>query len=501
MDQNDTMRTGALYIRVSTGKQEELSPDAQRRLLLDYAAKNNIIISNQYIYEEDGISGRRADKRPKFQEMIAHAKSKEHPFDVILVWKFSRFARNQEESIVYKSMLKRDHVDVISVSEPLIEGPFGSLIERIIEWMDEYYSIRLSGEVFRGMTENALRGNFQARPPLGYTVLHSKETPVVVPEKATIVRLIYDLYTNQGISLYGIAKKLNELGYKTNRGKPFERRSIRYILENPFYSGKVAWNRHATGEAPSQDHPNQIIQVGKHEAIISQEQFDRAQQRLIAEYIPRNSKPPESHRHWLSGMVKCHSCGRSLAVSMHRDKRYGRLYTNFQCCGYHKGKCQVSHQISERKLVPAVLTGIENIVSGAVPLEFKVLEQSAESDQSAITLLKERIADIGRKEERIRQAYRDGIDTIDEYRDNKNILQQERTELQQKLDTLSTTCHNEAITPQQMLEKLRNVYELLVSENVTTADKNAALRSIVDYIEYDSENKEISIFLYCAKSP
>lgn len=70
MTDNTSMRTGALYIRVSTGKQEELSPDAQRRLLLDYASKNNIIISNQYIYEEDGISGRKADKRPQFQAMI-----------------------------------------------------------------------------------------------------------------------------------------------------------------------------------------------------------------------------------------------------------------------------------------------------------------------------------------------------------------------------------------------------------------------------------------------
>ena len=76
---------------------------------------------------------------------------------MILVWKYSRFARNQEESIVYKSMLKKDHVEVISISEPLVDGPFGSLIERIIEWMDEYYSIRLSGEVLRGMKEKALR--------------------------------------------------------------------------------------------------------------------------------------------------------------------------------------------------------------------------------------------------------------------------------------------------------------------------------------------------------
>ena len=107
--------------------------------------------------------------------VIAQAKSPEHPYDVILVWKFSRFARNQEESIVYKSMLKKDRVDVISVSEPVIDGPFGSLIERIIEWMDEYYSIRLSGEVLRGMKEKALRNGYQSSPCLGYEAVgHGK---------------------------------------------------------------------------------------------------------------------------------------------------------------------------------------------------------------------------------------------------------------------------------------------------------------------------------------
>lgn len=83
--------------------------------------------------------------------MIAAAKSDGHPFDVILLWKFSRFARNQEESIVYKSMLRNKcHVDVVSISEPLIEGPFGGLIERIIEWMDEFtlsdFPVMLPGE-------------------------------------------------------------------------------------------------------------------------------------------------------------------------------------------------------------------------------------------------------------------------------------------------------------------------------------------------------------------
>ena len=86
--EEDTVKTAALYIRVSTDKQEELSPDSQRRLLLDYAKSHNMIVSNQHIYTENGISGRKADKRPKFQQMIAAAKSDGHPFDVILLWKF-----------------------------------------------------------------------------------------------------------------------------------------------------------------------------------------------------------------------------------------------------------------------------------------------------------------------------------------------------------------------------------------------------------------------------
>ena len=186
------MKNGAIYVRVSTDKQEELSPDAQRRLLLEYAKKNDIIVSADYIYVENGISGRYADKRPQFQKMIAAAKSEDHPIDVILVWKFSRFARNQEESIVYKSLLKKQcHVDVISISEPLIDGPFGSLIERIIEWMDEYYSINLSGETTRGMTEKALRGGYQSTPPLGYKAIGGGEPFVVAPDDARLVTYIF----------------------------------------------------------------------------------------------------------------------------------------------------------------------------------------------------------------------------------------------------------------------------------------------------------------------
>lgn len=319
MMNENVLKTAALYIRVSTDKQEELSPDSQKRLLLEYARNHNMVVPPEHIYMENGISGRRADKRPKFQQMISAAKLSSHPFDVILVWKFSRFARNQEESIVYKSMLRNKcHVDVVSISEPLIEGPFGGLIERIIEWMDEFYSIRLSGDVTRGMTENALRGSYQCRPPLGYRIPYHKATPEIVPEEAEIVRLIFEKYVN-GMSIFALTKYLNSHGFKTSHGKLFEKRSLEYILQNPAYAGDIRWNRCNNTTKEIRDPSEWIVRSGHHPAIISKELYEKAQARWKSEYKPRNAKPSEVTKHWLAGLVKCPSCGRSLSSCvMHR---------------------------------------------------------------------------------------------------------------------------------------------------------------------------------------
>ena len=104
------LRIGAAYIRVSTDDQAELSPDAQLRVIMDEAKKDGFLIPAEYIFEEKrGISGRKADNRPEFQRMISIAKSQvPAPFERLYLWKFSRFARNQEESTFYKGILRKN---------------------------------------------------------------------------------------------------------------------------------------------------------------------------------------------------------------------------------------------------------------------------------------------------------------------------------------------------------------------------------------------------------
>lgn len=132
--QAKTPQFGAAYIRVSTDDQIELSPESQLEEIRKYAQREGVLLLEDQIYIDAGISGKKAESRPEFMRMIATAKSPDCPFSVILLWKYSRFARNQEESIFYKSILRsKCSIDVVSVTEPLIAGPFGSLIERIIE--------------------------------------------------------------------------------------------------------------------------------------------------------------------------------------------------------------------------------------------------------------------------------------------------------------------------------------------------------------------------------
>ncbi len=149
------MRTAAAYIRVSTDMQTEYSPDSQLRMIHDYAKKNDLVVFEEFIFADEGISGRQAKKRPQFQKMLHAAKQKK--FEVILIYNTSRFARNHEESVVYRAMLKREGIEVISITQPNIDEKTDLLMNALYAGMDERYSLDLSENVKRGMMEKAMR--------------------------------------------------------------------------------------------------------------------------------------------------------------------------------------------------------------------------------------------------------------------------------------------------------------------------------------------------------
>lgn len=472
------MKTAAAYIRVSTDDQIEYSPDSQLKLLREYAKKNDYILPDEYIFQDDGISGKDAKHRPSFQQMIALAKSDDHPIDTILVWKFSRFARNQEESIVIKNLLRKINVEVRSISEPVDpDSAFGSLIERIIEWMDEYYLINLSGEVKRGMLERASRGEIVTPPSFGYVVENSSYVPH--PEEASVIRRIFDSYL-AGNGLRTIARSLGAEGIRTKRGNLPDNRFIEYILRNPVYIGKIRWSKDGRA-ASKRDYYNDNIMIvdGKHPPLIDAETWDAVQAKLDAQKkaYGKYQRREQSVDFMLKGLVRCSSCGATLCQSAKGS--------GLQCHNFARGICHTSHYISLTKINQAVIDGIETAIGN---MSFNVKPQSKPA--SAAPDIDKQIANEKKKLERVKLAYENGIDTLDEYIANKTKIQSQIKKLQAQ-----SPQPQEKFNKKAYAKKVSSVLDVLKSD-VSEKEKNEALRTIIDHIILHRPETSIDIVFY-----
>ncbi|MBO4854054.1 MAG: recombinase family protein [Oscillospiraceae bacterium] len=477
---NRDVRIAAAYIRVSTDDQLEYSPDSQLQIIRDYAAKNGYILPDEYIFtEEEGRSGRSAVRREKFQQLIALAKSPDHPFDAILLWKFSRFARNQEEAIVYKSRLQKNGVSVVSISEPLPEGPFGSLIERIIEWEDEYYSINLAQEVRRGMTEKARRGQLQSTPSYGYRVENNLLLPV--EEEAEYVREIFRRFA-AGEGLFPIAKWLNASGQRTHRGNLFENRTVEYILRNPVYIGKLRWT--PTGRARRNfDHPDTMIVDAAHQPLIDNATWEAAQtqMRLVKEKWRYHGRPAGERKHWMAGIVRCASCGGTLIFSA---PHY------FKCNNFVRGRCLHSQHIAMETLESSLLEKLHQDMTNIGSLHY-TLTQASDGTASELIAVQRQIAQTKKKLDRLREAYLGGVESVEDYKVFKDALSEQLTELTKKESDLSAGSVEK--TPQLLSEKLAAALAVLDSPTATIAEKYTAADNVIARCTFDKSAGTLSI--------
>lgn len=474
------VRIAAAYIRVSTDDQLEFSPDSQLQIIRDYAAKNGYVLPEEYVFQEDeGRSGRRADRREKFQAVIALARSPEHPIDAILLWKFSRFARNQEEAIVYKSRLQKAGVNVISISEPLPEGPFGSLIERIIEWEDEYYSINLAQEVRRGMTEKARRGQLQSTPAYGYRVENNMLVPV--PEEAARVREIFRRFA-AGEGLFPLAKWMNDSGARTHRGNPFENRTIEYILRNPVYIGKLRWT---PGRRLRRDFdsPDAMIVDAAHEPLIDRETWDAAQEQIrrVKARWTYHGRPAGARKHWLAGIVRCASCGATLIWAAPHF---------LKCSNYVRGRCPTSQHVGAELLERALLEKLHLDMANADKLTYHLI-CAADGTADEQAALQREITQTQKKQERLREAFLSGVETVEEYKELKDALTARLEQLRSRLQELADA--EPAKTPELLQQRLRAALETLDSPTATIAQKHDAASSIIERCTWDKATATLSI--------
>lgn len=481
------MKTAAAYIRVSTDMQTELSPDSQLHMIRQYAEQHDIMLPNCYIFSDEGISGRKADKRPGFQQMISTAKQKPTPFDVILVWKFSRFARSREDSIVYKSMLRKQcNIEVISISEPMGEDKTSILMESMLEAMDEYYSINLAEEVRRGMEEKFRRGGVVVAPPLGYVIKDGKYE--IDESRAAIVRKIFsDFLDGKGIRT--IALDLNAMGFRTKRGNKFDNRNIEYIITNPMYIGKLRYSpNHKCTTAHKYIPTADTIEIeGTHEHIIDDAAFEEAQKRMAeikSRYAKYHRQRAEGEtEYFFRGIVRCSGCGATLTQVA---KGQG-----LQCHNFSRGQCNVSHYISFNKLKGAVISVMSEDAKGNSDIKY-VGRPKVSGPQSIDGILQDQITKEQKRLERIKAAYEDGIDTLEEYKENKTKIQKNIEMLKSRLS--DSTAESKAIDLEAYRHKIAEALEILKTPDISPSKFNEALYSLIDRIIFDRKKTEIQIY-------
>ena len=223
--------TAALYARFSSDNQRSESIDAQVRAIKEFASANEIVIVAEYI---DRAKSATTDDRPEFQRMIQE--SAKGNFQIIIVHKLDRFARNRNDSIAYRMKLQRNKVALLSVLEPFDEDrPETILLQSVIEGMNEFYSKNLAREVRKGLKENALRCKHTGgSSSLGYDVDRETRLLVINETEAVAVRLIFQMILD-GNSYNDIVKRLHREGFKTKANKTFGKNSIYDILHNPKY--------------------------------------------------------------------------------------------------------------------------------------------------------------------------------------------------------------------------------------------------------------------------
>ena len=397
----------ALYARVSSDRQDvDLSVAAQLRALRDFAKDNGYSVAREYVDEAE--SGRIAD-RPQFRKMIDEGGKATAPFEVILVWKFSRFTRKREHAVAFKSMLRRKGIRVVSITEHADDSPTGKLMEAIIESVDEFYSENLAQEVVRGMREAASRGFFLgSKAPFGYNRVKvsdgTKDRPTleVDPVAAPIVKEIFES-SRRGNGLKEICKDLNGRGI-TNRGRRWQKNIVHYLLTNEAYTGTAVWGLKSKDEKGAE--PVRVENAWP--ALVSRETFNLVQQGLH-ERAPTVARPGTvGSQYLLSGLLRCGVCGKPYSAQGAKSGQFayyvcGSLFREGAgaCTARYLNAARVEDLVIE-KVRERILT--EETITELVTLVAEEIDNIAGEMNGRLTAINSELSDVETRLENLYQA-------------------------------------------------------------------------------------------------
>ena len=505
----------AIYTRVSTIEQAEegYSNDEQERLLTNWCNKNGYEIYK--CYSDRGISGKDIKHRPALKELLKDAEEKK--FDMVISWKINRISRKLSDVLKIVDIFEKNNITFKSYSEPFeTDTPAGKMQFQMMALIGEFERGTIAQNVKMGMCAKARAGEWCGGRVLGYDLVpiddiqtgKRRKTKLIINEKeAEVVRIIFNEYAN-GRGYKAITNNINKLGYKTKKGNNFSVGSIKDILTNPVYIGKVRYNvRQNWSEKRRRNiNANPIITDGIHDSIIEESLWDKVQAILES----KKGKPARIYdgKFPLTGILKCPKCGAGMVImrttNTLKDGTKRRL--TYYACGNWKNKgtavCN-SNTIRCDKANEYVFSKISEILSNDKMIKSIVTNINKERN-NRVSPAKKELARIERelqkldgKKKKIFEAYEDEIITKEEFQSRNVELNNRIKILHEEKQPLLVTLSDD-ISEEISCEFIKSILESfgkILNENVEVEQQKKLLHMIISEITINELREVDSIKL------
>lgn len=491
-----------IYTRVSTIEQSEegYSIDEQERLLRSWAEKNNYDVYK--CYSDRGISGKAINNRPQLKELLKDAEEKK--FDKVLVWKINRISRRLTHVLEIAEILERNNITFKSYSEPFeTDTPAGKMQFQMMALVGEFERGTIAQNVKMGMCAKAKAGEWCGGQVLGYDLVPlekqqgAKRTKTVLTineREAESVRFIFNEYAN-GKGYKAITNQLNKLGYKTKKGNNFSVGSIRDILTNPVYIGKIRYNvRQNWSEKRRRNiNANPIITDGIHKPIIDEKLWDKVQAIMES----KKGKPSRIYdgEYPLTGILRCPKCGAGMVIMRTTNtlKDGSKRRIAYYACGNWKNKgtaicscnsirvdkaneyvfSKLSELLSSDKMVKTIVNNVN-----------KERVKKVNPAKKNLSKIDNELEKLDKKRAKLFEAYEDEIITKEEFRVRKDELMKRVKALEEEkaplLVTLSDDVNEEV--PYEFIKSILENFSKVLTESSTREQQKKLLHMIISEI-------------------
>ena len=508
-----------IYTRVSTSMQVDgYSLDAQKEKLKKYAEFQDMIVVGEY--SDEGKSGKNIEGRPQFLQMLKDIESGKDKVEFVLVFKLSRFGRNAADVLSSLQRMQDFGVNLICVEDGIDSSKdSGKLMISVLSAVAEIERENILVQTMEGRRQKAREGKWNGGfAPYGYKLENGEL--LIAEDEAEVIRIIYDKYVNTTMGAGAIAAYLNEHGYEKKKRQNntldmFSSHFIKLVLDNPIYSGKLAYGRRKNEKISGTRNQYHIVKQdeypiyeGQHEGIISEEMWHLAQKKRQQTGVRTEKLYNLDHENILSGILRCPVCGAAMYGNVNRKKKKdGTLYKDYYyyVCKHRTTvnghKCGYRKQWGQEKLDAAVEEVIRKLVENPKfedalrkKIGSRIDTDELEKEQEQ---LRKKLRQLNGAKSRLGQQM-DTLDISDKYYDRKYQDMEERLyKLYEDIDSVEMQIEEvetRILNVRQQKISGDNIYQFLLYfdklyDKFTDAEKKTFLNSFIEQVNIFEEEQ------------